>query len=226
MDEMSAALKANGEATGRVVVGSTALLMEYEMGELVRECRYRYPGVQVSPKVMTATRVESAVAAGEVDIGLTLTVDPDDEVPRAPGVSRQTLFKVPLVPIGGTSPVSGAAEEIDRVLVVDPDCVSQEVLLRHLTAEHGISPSVLEAGSTRSAISLARAGLGVAMVPRVAVEHDLGRDCLAVAEDLPCTNAYVQALWAGATWLPPAVSAFLELVRKAPGVAARQAVHV
>lgn len=226
VDEMSAALKANGEATGRVVVGSTALLMEYEMGELVRECRYRYPGVQVSPKVMTATEVETAVATGEVDIGLTLTIDPADEVPRVPGISRQSLFKVPLVPVGDPLPAPGSDPEVGRVLVVDPDCVSQEVLLHHLRVERGINPPIMEAGSTRSAISLARAGLGVAMVPEVAVEQDLGWEGLAVVEDLPRTDAYVQALWAGTTWLPPAVSAFLELVRKTPGAAARQALGV
>ncbi|MFE9042606.1 substrate-binding domain-containing protein [Streptomyces sp. NPDC007818] len=222
MDEMAAALQADGEATGRVMVGSTALLMEYEMGDLLRECRYRYPGVQVSPKVMTATRVESAVAAGEVDIGLSLTLDPEDEVPRVPGVCRQTLFKIPFVAIGGASANPGPPPpDADRVLVVDPDCVSHEVLLRHLKTERGVRPSVLEAGSTRSAINLARAGLGVAMVPRLAVEQDLGRDAL-VAERLPSADAYVQALWVGTTWLPPAVSAFLEMLRKAPGAAARQ----
>ncbi len=229
MDEMSTAMRSSGEATGRVVVGSTVLLMEYEMSELVRECRYRYPGVQVSPKVMAAAEIENAVAAGDIDIGLTLTTDPADEVPRIPGISRQSLFRVPLVPVGlsfsPSSPASLLPERpgpcVERVLVVDPDCAAQEVLLRHLKIEYGIDPPIMETGSTRSALSLAGAGLGVAMVPETAIDADLTRDGLTVLEDLPRTDTYVQALWAGSTWLSPAVSAFLELVRKARGTVAQ-----
>ncbi|GAA2470190.1 hypothetical protein GCM10010406_02130 [Streptomyces thermolineatus] len=215
MDEMSTALKNNGEATGRVVVGATALLMEYEMEGLVRECRYRYPHVQVSLKVMTSKDVEKAVASGGVDIGLTLACG-QGEAPA--GVLRQALFPVPFVPVGAPGMQSGPAPRtVERVLVVDPDCASQEVLLRHLASVQESVPSLMETGSTRSALGLAGAGLGVAMVPEVAVDGVAGPAGPVVLEDLPRASVHVQALWSGDGWLSPAVSAFLDLARRARG---------
>ncbi|GAA3001089.1 LysR family transcriptional regulator [Kitasatospora albolonga] len=229
LDELNSAMKIGGQATGRVVVGSTTLLMEYEMGELVRQCRFRYPEVRISPKVLTATEVESAVAEGEVDVALTLTADPDDEATGLPGVSRQSLFRVPMVPVGEPQPngttTPPSTDSIERVLVVDPDCASQEALVHHLRREHGIDPAVMETGSTRGALSMAQAGLGVAMVPESAVSGaGLAGQGLSVLPWLPRAETYAQALWSAGARLSPAVSAFLDLVRQAPGATARQAV--
>ncbi|MGP3927208.1 substrate-binding domain-containing protein [Streptomyces sp. 8N616] len=229
MDEMSTVFQASGEPTGRVVVGSTTLFMEYEMGELVRECRYRYPRVEISPKVMAAREIEEAVASGKVDIGLNLVESADEGSSGNPGITRQRLFPIPFVPVGNrpdTPPAtttSGGAP-IECVLAVDPHCVAHNILLRHLKATHGIDPPIMEAGSARSALGLARAGLGIAMVPQSAVGDDLAEHGLAVLDGLPRAQVYVQALWGGGdTWLSSAVSAFLDLLRHARGTTARQA---
>ena len=220
MDQMSTALKAEGEASGRVIVGSTALLMESEMSDLVRECRYRYPRVQVSLKMLNATQVEGAVASGEVHIGLAFAADRDAGESQHVGVLRQTLFPVQFVPVGAR-PRGGASAggsrtiertQVDRVLVIDPDCASQEVLLRHLAAAPEGRPAVMETGSTRSALSLAGEGLGVAMVPQATAAQD---DLVEVLEDLPATEVYVRASWSGDAWMSPAASAFLDLARRA-----------
>ncbi|MCI0384319.1 LysR substrate-binding domain-containing protein [Streptomyces sp. CNQ085] len=221
MDEMSVALKNKGEPTGRVVVGATAPLMEYELQEIVRQSRYRYPRVSLSLKVMSTGDVEAAVASGSVDVGLTFTrAAGEGKAAAAGGVLREALFSVPFVPVGPVGSLAGDPPLPDRVLVVDPDCPSQQVLPHYLTAVRGEAPALMETGSTRGALGLAGAGLGVAMVPRAAADCGSAPEGPAPVDSLPGTVMHVQALLPDSGWLSPAVSAFLSLARRAGGAAA------
>ncbi|WP_245769797.1 substrate-binding domain-containing protein [Streptomyces radiopugnans] len=219
MDEMAAALKNKGEPAGRVVVGATAPLMEYELQEIVRECRYRYPRIHLSLKVMSTGDVEAAVASGGVDVGLTFTRDVEErKAGTTGGLLREVLFSVPFVPVGPVASPTGAPSPMDRVLVVDPDCASQEVLPQHLASVLGEAPTLTETGSTRGALALAVGGLGVAMVPQAAaVGCGSAPEGLAVIDSLPSALVHVQALLLGGDWRSPAVSAFLSLARRTRG---------
>ncbi|MGK5499050.1 LysR family transcriptional regulator [Streptomyces sp. URMC 125] len=216
MDEMSVALKNKGEPTGRVVVGATAPLMEYELQEILRECRYRYPRIHLSLKVMSTKDVEAAVASGGVDVGLTFTRDARERTGGTDGgLLREVLFSVPFVPVGPAAHRAGDPSPMDRVLVVDPDCASQEILPRHLASLLDEAPTLMETGSTRGALGLASGGLGVAMVPQAAVGCGSAPDGLTVIDSLPGALVHVQALLPGGGWLSPAVSAFLSVARRA-----------
>ncbi len=218
MDEMSVALKNKGEPAGRIVVGATAPLMDYELQEILRECRYRYPRIHLSLKVVCARDLEAAVASGGVDVGLTFVRDPGERQDETAGdMLRRTLFSVPFVPVGPAAPQPGTPSPLDRVLVVDPDCASQGILPRHLASVRGKAPAVMETGSTRGALSLANRGLGVAMVPQAAVGCGLTPDGLVVIDSLPGALVHVQALLPNGGWLSPAVSAFLDLAGRTRG---------
>ncbi|MGY1453773.1 LysR substrate-binding domain-containing protein [Streptomyces sp. SS8] len=218
MDEMSVALKNKGEPSGRVVVGATAPLMEYELQEIVRQSRYRYPRIILSLKVMSTGDMEAAVASGSVDVGLTLTRDTGErKAGAAGGILREALFPVPFVPVGpAESPASGPYP-MDRVLVVDPDCPSQHILPQHLAAVLGEAPTLMETGSTRGALGLAGGGLGVAMVPQAAIGCGPVPGGPVPVDSLPSAVMRVQALMPGGGWLSPAVSAFLSLARRTAG---------
>jgi DNA-binding transcriptional LysR family regulator len=224
MDEMSSALKSSGEASGRVVVGATALLMDSTMSALVRECRYRYPRVEVLLRVLNAAQIESAVSAGDIDVGLALAPTSDAGNSPDDSVVRETLFPVRFVPVG--PPVlagvaadgarSGAGQPHERLLLVDPDCSTREMLLRRMHGVLGYAPEVMEAGSIRTALSLAGAGLGAALVPEGVIDPD---GPLAIRADLPAAEVFARAAWSGDAWLSPAVSAFLALARRSQAVA-------
>ncbi|MGW2402208.1 LysR family transcriptional regulator [Kitasatospora sp. NPDC001664] len=224
VDEMHSELRPGAGPTGTVTVASTPLLMEYEIGDLVRDCRRRHPGVTLALRATSAADVDEAVTTGQADIGLTLVADPADQPAGPAGISRQTLFELPLVPVGEPLPDSpGHQLAFEHVLVVDPACASHDGLLRHLRARYGIEPPTMEAGSARGAIGLACAGLGVTMLPERAVTEAPGAAGATVVPWLPGTTAHVQAVWNGTGRLAPAAAAFLELVRQAASARPRPA---
>ncbi|QPL93255.1 LysR family transcriptional regulator [Streptomyces clavuligerus] len=199
MDEMASALNPTGEMEGRATVGASALLLETRMGPLVRECRHRYPHVRVSPRQLTIAGTADAVRTGAVDMALIHGDNGFDE-PLPIGVMIKDLPPLEVVPVGraalarGGEP--GAVPAAARVLVVDPDCVSHQVLATSLREVHGIDAPMVEAGSVGGARELARSGYGIAMLPAEAVCR--GEEChgLAVVPGLPRGRLGVRALWA------------------------------
>ncbi|MER6911534.1 LysR family transcriptional regulator [Streptomyces sp. NPDC000594] len=198
MDEMASALNPTGEMAGRASVGASALLLESRVGSLVRECRYRYPHVRVSPRQLSISGATEAVRTGSVDVAL-VHGDHGVQEPLPVGVMVRELPPIEVVPVGRTA-LARAGDRAQalagaRVLVVDPDCVSHQVLATTLREAHGVDAPLVEAGSVGGARELARSGYGVAMLP---VESMCGgEECygLAVVPGLPRVRLGVRALW-------------------------------
>ncbi|MFI8194318.1 LysR family transcriptional regulator [Streptomyces sp. NPDC085946] len=210
VDEMATALNPSGETEGRVTVGASALLLESRIGPLIRDCRYRYPKVQVSPRQLAISRAQEAVRSGEVDLALVHGECALGEAPAA-GIVVEQLPDLEVVPVASAalleSPLLPAALASLRVLAVDPDCESHQVLVAALRREHGVEPAVIEAGSLGGARELARAGYGIAMLPAESVGQSEESSGLVVVPGLPHLRLSVRALWAGAESTRSAVTA-------------------
>ncbi|MCX5380554.1 substrate-binding domain-containing protein [Streptomyces sp. NBC_00091] len=216
VEETNAAFDPQGMPSGRVVVGTGPLLIDRRIGALLRECRYRYPQVCLSPQIVGPSRMEAAVLDGDIHLGLTVGPAPDtDLAPPPAGLTSQSLAPVELVPVGGPAfndPQSRtAALRTAPVLVVDPECPSQAILPTALRERYGADPQVIETGSASGARALAESGCGIAMLPQSSVRPD---SSLAVLPDLPRARLDVRAVWPEQSWMPPAVAAVLELARR------------
>ncbi|MGI5404285.1 LysR family transcriptional regulator substrate-binding protein [Streptomyces sp. CA-135486] len=213
---MATALNPSGETEGRTTVGASALLLETRIGPLIRDCRYRYPKVQVSPRQLAISRAQEAVRAGEVDLALVHGDFASGELSGA-GIAVEELPDLEVVPVGSAALVEAsdlaAALAPVRVLAVDPDCASHQVLVTALREAYGIEPAVIEAGSMGGARELARAGYGIAMLPSESVGAE-GGSGLAVLPGLPRVRLGVRALWAGRELAMSAVSAVCDVATR------------
>ncbi|MFV0128559.1 LysR family transcriptional regulator [Streptomyces sp. HMX112] len=214
VDEMAGALNPSGEMEGRTTIGASALLLETRVGELIRDCRYRYPKVQVSPRQLAISDAQEAVRAGEVDLAL---VHGDfTRAGAAPtGLVVEELPDLEVVPVGSAALAMAtdraAALASVRVLAVDPDCASHQLLVTALRTRYGIDPQVIEAGSTGGARELARAGYGIAMLPCESIRPPEESGGLTVLPDLPRVRLGVRALWVGRELAMSAVAAVCDV---------------
>ncbi|MGW0772192.1 LysR family transcriptional regulator [Streptomyces sp. NPDC002835] len=210
VDEMATALDPSGEAEGRATVGASALLLETRIGALVRDCRYRYPKVQVSPRQLGISRALGALRGGDVDMAL-IHGDFAAGEPSAPGIVVHELPDLEVVPVGAASilaaPDPAAALRPLKVLAVDPHCASHQVLVTTLREVYGIEAAVIEAGSMGGARELARAGYGIAMLPAESIGPTEESNGLAVLPGLPRVRLDVRALWSGRDVAMSAVAA-------------------
>ncbi len=217
VDEMATALNPSGETVGRVAIGASALLLETRIGPLIRDCRYRYPKVQVSPRQLAIGRAHEAVRTGEVDLAL-VHGDLAGGGPPAAGVVVEELPPLKVVPVG--TPALAQARDLAaelpqvRVLAVDADCASHRMLVTTLRQMYGIDPPVIEAGSMGGARELARAGYGIAMLPAESIGSAEGDGGLEVLRWLPGVRLGVRALWAGRDLAMSAASAVYDVASR------------
>jgi DNA-binding transcriptional LysR family regulator len=228
IDEMTGALRPDGEISGKLTLGMSSTLIDYGLGRLVRECQLGLPQLYISPRTLTGADVANAVALGTVDLGIVLAPETGSGEPytwdSALNLSSQTLFSVDFVPVGSArpEPAEGTVpsweqdpEYGERVVVIDPTCPSQRVLPEILRRRDNHPPKLVETGSVESALDAVRFGLGIAMVPASALERHDSADDLVVLPDLPSVSFSVRMVWAKQGGLSRLAKALFDLLQSA-----------
>jgi DNA-binding transcriptional LysR family regulator len=198
----------------RLWVAAGEALATYVLPAALARLRERMPSVEAGFVVGDVARVLSALRAGEVDAALvtgeTLTSDIDSArfgrtrlVLVAPGSEPQRAASV------------APAELRERTLVVrDRGTVNRGQVDRWLEAA-GVEPAArLEAYSLEAVKRCVEAGLGVAIVPDLAVAHELELGTLRLlAMGGPPLELDLCLAWRRGERPQPAVSALLEVLR-------------
>lgn len=182
-EALQAARGAAGVAALRLHLGCAETPATYLVPDVLRELRRRHPELEVRLTVGNAARVLAVTVSGEVDLAL-LT---DRE--RHPSLEGETFREDRFVVIVAADDPWGAW---DRVAV--SDLVARRLLLR----EHGagtrafvdsalraaaVHPAeTLEVASLEALKRMAEAGVGVAVVPHIAVEREQAEGRLRVLE--------------------------------------------
>ncbi|MFG2113708.1 LysR family transcriptional regulator [Streptomyces sp. NPDC048718] len=217
MEEMSGALQPQGEAEGRVAIGADPLLMEQRLGRLIREARYRYPKVTVSPRQLSSRNAAESVARGETQLAVVAFEDGQDTLPD--DLTAEKLPALTLVPVASpalaATPVTDAQRPV-RVLTVNADCASHLPLVRVLRSRYGVDPAVIEAGSVGGVRELARAGYGLAMIPP---DDSLAAQGLQIVPGVPHAELDVRLVYSRADHLGRADRSIAELIRRMPAPA-------
>ncbi|MGW0774714.1 LysR family transcriptional regulator [Streptomyces sp. NPDC054802] len=217
VDELSDALTARGETTGRVSVGVASVLVDKEITRLIWECQYRYPKVEVSPMTMHSSRIPEEIAAGKLDLGL-VVAHPDHPVETTAPLHHADLHAVEMVPVASPSVqpmlgVRGVPGNI-RILTMDSGCPSHQQLRDELTQAYGVTPEFTSAGSIRGVLELMCNGAFVAMLPEAAVAREVERGDVIVLDKVPRQHRVARIIWGEQSWLPPAVSAVLGIAQR------------
>lgn len=198
----------------RLWVAAGEALATYVLPDALARLRERMPSLEAGFVVGDVARVLSALRAGEVDAALvtgeTLTGDI-----QSSGFGRTRLVAVgPASEPPRTRPLA-AADLRERTLVVrDRGTVNRGQVDRWLE-QAGVEPAArLEAFSLEAVKHCVEAGLGLAIVPDLAVAHELE---LGALRQLPLAGPELELelrlAWRRGERPAPAVTALLEVLR-------------
>ncbi|MFI2640180.1 LysR substrate-binding domain-containing protein [Streptomyces sp. NPDC018610] len=177
-----------GEA-GEVRVGAFSTAVPALVVPAVRALRERHPGVTVRVRETEAREAYELLAAGEVDLALSLAA-------HAPGVGDPGFTRVPLLadPLDLALPPGHALASAARVRLAD---LAEEEwifggsgpwtdITRAACEAAGFSPHQGHSAAGWTAIlAMVEAGMGVALVPRMAAVRGSGVVRRALTEDRP-----------------------------------------
>ena len=200
---------------GRLVLGAAPAVSTYFLPGVLKRFATERPGVRISVRTGHSEEVLAMVLADQVQIGLVRSIQ-HPEIEVQPCYEDELVLLVsPAHPFGARDVVS--LEEVAREdLVLFDRTSSYYELTRGLFLDSGIVPStVMELDNIEAAKKMVELGMGVSLLPRVAVAREvaLGMMCSVRIADTPTIRRPVLAIHRKGPGLAGPGLAFLELIR-------------
>ena len=170
-EEALSALAPEAPLVGRVTIGASESITTYRLPAVIRHFHAAHPEVRLALRTFHEgpARMAEALASGDIDVALTHYLDPGPVGLPARRLASEALALVatPDHPLVGRDLVTPADLRDERTLIVQPTCVYDTALQTSLAGERTAPP--LQFGTIEAVKIAARSGLGVALLPHVAV---------------------------------------------------------
>lgn len=203
---------------GTLTIGAPETICIFRLPSLLQEYRRRYPNVKLILKQGSCRDIYAWLQKNLIDLAFLLDTPID-----MPVFITESLIHERMTVIGNVNHpllVNGSVESFnftgeDLILIEEDGCCYRSPFETKI-AESGVQlGSVQEFGSVELIKKCVASGLGISILPQIAVEKEIENEELAdlhwQAEDF---NIYTQMLYRKDKWISPALAAMIELARK------------
>jgi DNA-binding transcriptional LysR family regulator len=158
---------ARGES-GELRVGAPPSIMLSALPAVIRRYRKQYPAVTFALRELSTSAIESALRAGEIDLGFLRETQPE------PPLISEIAFEEPIVAVLPSANPLAKAKELklgmlrDQPFVFFPQRLGAAFYDRMISfcAQAGFAPRVVqEATQWQSIVCLVEAGMGISLAP-------------------------------------------------------------
>lgn len=217
-DEARAWVAGASEARGALTIRVPESLCAWRMGGLIRQYRQQFPHLQLRFISCTLDGLEKDLRQGVTDLAFLMadSVRAGDLVVEALGVEPLVLVAGPGHRLGQSTDALCPNDLAGETLVLSTaDCAYRKPF-EHLLAEAGVRLAAsLEFSSAAALRGCLASGLGVSILPALAVRDDVAAGRLALLPWAgPVLETAVLMLHHKDKWLSPPLAAFMDLMRR------------
>lgn len=219
-DETRAWMSGESELRGSITARVPESLCAWRMGGIIRAFRERYPLVKLGFTACTLEGLDKDLRQGVTDLAFLMadSVRAGDLVVEALGVEKLVLVAAPGHRLAALEAVGPQDLRGETLVLSAADC-SYRRMFEHLLAEAGVELAAgVEFSSSAALRGCVMNGLGVSILPELAVRADVAAGRLAVlpwaSGDGGELETAVLMLRHKDKWLSPPLAAFMDLVRQ------------
>jgi DNA-binding transcriptional LysR family regulator len=204
------------EPSGTLSIGTPESVLSYRLPAVLHEFRERFPRVELSFRLLSCGKLYQNLEQGAAD--LILTIDEEAEYSR---LHQETLCAEPMTliaqlhhPLSKLPAVQAADLRNETLLLTEDDC-SYRLKFERVLAQAGITPAGrIEFSSLEAIKQCAALGVGIALLPAMAVGAELAQGKLtALRWKGPELAMQTQMAWHKDKWQSAAMRAFVALLR-------------
>jgi len=209
--------KTASEITGTLNIAMPETLLIYKMQPVLRKFREQAPNVRLSLQTLNCYEITERVINGEVDIGIHYDV----------GKYTSTIVTEPLLPFKPCliSAPSLSNESVDflsenqhkniGLIISDPISIYQQLFDSYLKSKNIILDNVIELWSIEAIKKSVISNLGVAFLPRFAVEEELSEGKLKeIDTGLGKEKINIICAYHKKKWISSAMELFIRLLKE------------
>jgi DNA-binding transcriptional LysR family regulator len=215
-EEAQAVVSGNGQPDGVLSIGAPETIFTYRIPPFLRRFRDEYPNVRLHFQPMLDVDSLKSVKDGSIDVAFLL-----QEPLQSDSLAVERLIQEPLELIApedhvlaGQSTVRPADLAGETILLTENGCGYRHLFEQELSRSGVYSVVKLEFSSVEAIKQCVIAGLGIAFLPRVAVQEQIDQGRLAALGWQMPFEVYTQMVWHRARWIPPALREFLIICRQ------------
>lgn len=217
VEEAQHAVKQSGELTGTVIISADEILCTYRLPTVLRQFRLCYPGVRLMLRPLTNSNLKQSLREGDADIIFML-----DEDKGETGFCGEKMLDEPFyLLVSPDHPLAAhpalAIEDFhgETFLLTEKGCSYRTFFDRSLSQKGMGGITELESTSAEAIKQCAKIGMGIAILPEMAVIGEVNRgELVQLPWDLTATSFATQMFWHEEKWISPAIEAFLSLTRE------------
>lgn len=217
-EEAKASLLGKNIPQGTLTIGAPESLSVFKLPPLLQAYKERFPKVKLILKMGICNDIYDWVRKNIVDIGFLLNtpITTSDLVFTKISHEPMSLISCKNHSLAGKShctPKDLSGEDI--IQIMEPDCCYRLIFEAQL-ANAGVKPgSVLEFSSVESTKKCVISGLGISILPKIAVQQEIETGQL---KDLgwtgPDFNIFTQMIYHKDKWLSPSLTSFIQLAKE------------
>jgi len=210
--------------SGSLVLASATTVSTYILPGLLKTFRARYPRIEVSVRTGRSEQVLQMMLQDEAQVGLVRAVYHQDIETR--GLIEDELVLVANAEHELAGAGSVTVEQLgDHPFIFFDRNSSYYSLAQGIFRQHGVVPRTqMELDSMEATKKMVEEGLGIAMLPKIALERELAAGILKVIEiaDMPNPTRQIALISRKSRPLGPVAQAFVEIVSEIYGEPERE----
>ena len=190
-DAERAIAELKGLVQGRLTVGASLTIGDYLLPQLLGGYRKKHPGIELHLEVANTQVIQRKLRENALDIGLTEGFAEDaDLIAEVFGKDELVAVVPPGHPLLQESEVPAARFCAEPFLMREPGSGTRQVVERALAERGIVVQPAMSLGSTEAIKRGVAAGLGVAIISKLALETEFsaGRLCPLTLSDLTITR--------------------------------------
>lgn len=210
-----------GRMSGELIVGGSTIPGEYVLPALIGQFKAKYPDILISLLIGSTRRVSDWLEEGRVEVGVVGARPASRALESKELMADELVVVVPATHAWATRRTATLTDLQKEPMIVRERGSGSREALEHALHEAGLSLARLrmvgEMGSTQAVKQAVRAGIGIALVSKRAVEDECRAGLLACVKvkDLRVARAFYLATHRDRSRSPLA-QAFVDFVESQP----------
>ncbi|MFB7579772.1 LysR family transcriptional regulator [Streptomyces hydrogenans] len=220
--EEARAAVAAGEPAGTITIGTMESLTTYRLPPLLEYVHHRHPAVRLALRPTLGDATRQALRQSTYDLGFLMEAGTEHE-----GLESEVLAPEPLAliaspghPLAGREGLVTADLAGGGLIGTEPGCAYRDLFEAELAGAaaggpgSAPGPDFLEFGTIEASKRAVASGLGIALLPRIAVQEELASGALVALDWEAPFTLFTQLAWRRGKRLPAHVRLFVEQARR------------
>lgn len=202
---------------GTLVIGAVESLCIMRLPKILKEYRLRYPDVEISLKFGSCADFLRGLKDNTIDIAFFLEEKINEE-----SYVTEISFPEPMGILSSTEHPFAQKDSVhpddlngETLILTEAGC-GYRALFENILSQYAIKPrSIIETGNVQAIKQLTMSGLGITLLPLIAVEEECSQQRLVKLKwKGPSFEILTQVLYHKDKWISAPLKAFIELIHE------------